>query len=284
MPTCRRSTKRRLARMTGVVPVTTLPADASTYGPRVLYYKYPVVASLPATVVNDARYVLDATKVEYLGVGGSWVAQSAPSLTLWLWKGLLRNAGSDWVDCGRPTWLNQLRPSIDEFTIRAIAKNADLSNFYGIVGMGDPRQIALGTKANGEVNAYVGDVGNGASPKLAENFFNELILSAQSSSFTTFANKLKGMDDVCGAITTSNNLFLSTLNAGLSDNFEGDLAMVEFYAGASADGSLDGLTLIDRYDFDKWDGTANGTSEKGFPFTVTDGTPFTAKSFAWVPT
>ena len=48
-----------------IVPVDTLPADASTYGPLVLYQKYPTLEDLPATVVNGQSWVVGG--VEYLG-------------------------------------------------------------------------------------------------------------------------------------------------------------------------------------------------------------------------
>lgn len=64
-----------------VVPVDTLPSDASTYGPLVLYQRYPTLEALPATVVNGYRVVVGG--VEYLGVGGVWTAQSSITQGVW---------------------------------------------------------------------------------------------------------------------------------------------------------------------------------------------------------
>jgi hypothetical protein len=67
-----------------VVPVDTLPADASTYGPLVRYQKYPTLEALPGTVVDGQSWVVGG--VEYLGVGGVWTAQAAITKTVWVWE------------------------------------------------------------------------------------------------------------------------------------------------------------------------------------------------------
>lgn len=67
--------------------VPTLPADASLYAGQVyLAPRWPLLASAPGTVVNGQRFRLPGGTygVEYLGVGGSWVAQ--PSVTFGTWK------------------------------------------------------------------------------------------------------------------------------------------------------------------------------------------------------
>lgn len=67
--------------------VDTLPADDTTKGPVVLYYKHPVVSVLPTPVVNGQSWVLDGDPdVEYKGVGGVWVAQSSITYALWMWR------------------------------------------------------------------------------------------------------------------------------------------------------------------------------------------------------
>jgi hypothetical protein len=51
--------------------------------------KYPLVASLPATVVDGQRWRLESDGLEYLGVGGVWVAQPSVTQAVWMWDGSL---------------------------------------------------------------------------------------------------------------------------------------------------------------------------------------------------
>lgn len=84
--------KRILLSDSGVIPDITESLSSGIAGVPYLRPKYPLVASLPVTVVDGASYRLDgAPVVEYLGVGGVWVPQGGITLALWGWN------GSEWV-------------------------------------------------------------------------------------------------------------------------------------------------------------------------------------------
>lgn len=68
--------------------VSTLPASGLYTGQRVLFYKYPKVASLPGSVTNGMRYVLTGSPdQEYYGVGGVWTVQTVINWNYWKWTG-----------------------------------------------------------------------------------------------------------------------------------------------------------------------------------------------------
>ena len=67
-------------------------------------------------------------------------------------------------------------------------------------------------------------------------------------------------------------------NAPTLLNPESDTALVEFRDGSG--------NLLDTYDFDsdsQWNGGASGTSQNGYAWSLTDGSPTTAVGYAWVP-
>ena len=69
-------------------PNTVSPAPS--IGANALAPRYPLIASNPITVVNGQSWRVganDATAVEILGVGGSWVEQGAITNSLWYWDG-----------------------------------------------------------------------------------------------------------------------------------------------------------------------------------------------------
>jgi hypothetical protein len=69
-----------------IITVDTLPNASDYKGQLVCAPRWPLLESAPATVVNGQRFRLAGGTygIEYLGVGGSWVAQ--PSVTFGTWK------------------------------------------------------------------------------------------------------------------------------------------------------------------------------------------------------
>lgn len=266
-----------------VKKVETLPADG-TGSPPLLAPRWPLVPVLPTPVVDGQRWCVGASydvAVEYLGIGGVWVAQASKQYGVFQWKGVFRNAGTDWVDCGRPTWINKLLPSA-QYTIRAVSLQRAVG--YGsIISVADDTlsQLNLLYAPSSMVIASVG--GNVNTPTVpAINQLRAITLAVGATTKIFVDGALYGSGSK-GVQTYSGNLIIGARNPTTGDNLEGDIAYIEIYEGANSDGSLQGLSLIDKYDFNKWNGTGSGVSQNGFPFTVSDGSPFTAKSYAWVP-
>ena len=203
--------------------------------------------------------------------------------------GVFRNEGVDWINCGRPAWLSNLVPKVNTFTIEATSSPKSLS-FQSIVGLADvdpppnptKTQFLLGYKSGGAFEVYVGGTAiGGTSGLFPVNVFNRATVAVGLTQAKCYKN---GVLDVSFNISTkvsSADLYIGALANGY--NFEGDIASVRIYSGVNADGSTTGLTLLDKYDFNKWDGSVSGTSDMGYAYTVTKATPFTELSFACVP-
>ena len=82
-----------------------------------------------------------------------------------------------------------------------------------------------------------------------------------------------------GSSVTAENLYFAGTPSAVGV-YEGRVSYAEFYS-INSSGAI--LSILDRYDFNAWDGSASGTSQNGFPFTVTDGTPAGARAVDWVP-
>jgi hypothetical protein len=77
----------------GIIGGSVLSLSPALYAGRMGYdIKHPVVTSLPTIVTNGVSYVVGG--VEYLGISGTWVAQSAVTLGLWI------SVGNSWVPVG----------------------------------------------------------------------------------------------------------------------------------------------------------------------------------------
>lgn len=196
---------------------------------------------------------------------------------------VFNNVGTDWINCGRPSWLDQLRPSVDEFTICAVFMPSSFpsaSRIYSLEGVaGAQTQFSLIPNATGGLFARLG--GTSASPLhtgLTANTWYNHKLNAK----LPVANSTSVLNGASVAILTPSN-YVSTSNLFIGafsqnptvENFEGMIAKVAFCNGSGV--------IVDVLDLNKWDGSSAVYFDSGHACTVTDGTPFTAKSYACIP-
>lgn len=197
--------------------------------------------------------------------------------------GVFNNAGTDFVNCGRPANLISLLVPTVASTVCAVVLPSNYSQtgqLYALSG-GSGAIVSQTYVQTGSFGYSCGGASVSVIPVSTVGFKSVRSSNTGSAHFITVDGSPSSMV-ANGADTYSGSLFIGGRTDGESVNFEGRIASVSFYSGFNADGSCTGLQLIDRYDFNKWDGSANGTSLMGNPYTVTDGTPLTAKSYAWV--
>lgn len=223
---------------------------------------------------------------------------------LLMWHGgyqggrVFHNDGTDYVDCGRPAFLNQLNPTVDEFTVRFSFKTTSTNQMYlfGLGPVAPSNERQLGVRVNNVVGdqqlsiSIGGDYKNsGVIANLLDGKVKNCVLKVTTTNIYLFVNNAFIFSTAfTGSNTSTNNLMIGTLDSTspASFNFQGDTCCLEFYSGVgdTASASLIGLTLLDSYNFgdpSQWNGGSSGTSLNGNAFTVTDGAPTGAGDYAY---
>lgn len=200
---------------------------------------------------------------------------------------VFKNEGTDWVNCGRPAHLMALLNPTIASTVRSVFKSISVASGYvwGLADSGAVIQNGLYTLLGVDgCGGAVGGSGLFANPRVTiSSDYNAVTLLTDGASFAKISNGTLMGDVPKGTLTSSASLYIGSRTDGVSVNFEGFVAVVDFYSGFNPDGSCNGLTLVDRLDFNKWDGTGTIRFDSGHACTVADGTPFTAKSYACIP-
>ena len=192
---------------------------------------------------------------------------------------VFNNAGSDWIDCGRPSFISHLSTITRAGYRCKVVFKINANTWSTLVGLGTSspttRQLQIGVSNTGvSANLYLGGASSdmpiqqsGTWGFLDINYPKTGLATASTTLGTTVINS--------GVIADyTGNLMFGVLSDG-NDAAEASTAFVKFW---DSDGKL-----LDNYDFNRWDGTGSGASEKGNIYNVTDGTPFTAKSYSWIP-
>lgn len=185
---------------------------------------------------------------------------------------VFHNDGADFIDCGRPALLDQLHPTVDEFAVRFSFKTTSTNQMYlfglGPAGVSSERQ--LGVRVNNVVGdqqlsiSIGGDYKNsGAIANLLDGTVKNCVLKVTTTNIYLFVNNAFIFSTTfTGSSTSTNNLMIGTLDSTSpsSFNFQGDMCCLEFYSGVgdTASASVNGLTLLDSYNFTDsslWDGS-----------------------------
>ena len=196
---------------------------------------------------------------------------------------VFNNAGSDWINCGRPSWLDQLRPDVDAFTVCAVFMPTSVptaSRVYSLEGSsGSQTQFSLIPISNGGLHSRLG--GTSANPihtgLTANTWYNhKLNAKIPVANSTSVLNGANVAVLTPGNYVSTSNLFIGTYSQNPTvENFEGMIAKFAVCNGSGA--------IIDVLDLNKWDGSSTVYFDSGHACTVTDGAPLTKKGYACIP-
>lgn len=191
---------------------------------------------------------------------------------------VFKNEGSDWINCGIPSWLAGLTPNVNYF-IDVVALSLATTAGYYFASTGSPAENLFNLYVSSAESSFGGGVGAGATKSTPTLYTNAdvykcitLINDAASARVT-----VDGSSAVFpkGAYSTPRTLFIGGRTDGATANYEGSIACFRVRNGSGA--------IIDTLDMNKWDGTSTMRFDSGHACTVTDGAPFTAKSYACIP-
>ena len=230
----------------GGLPVVLYPTD-----------QVPPIASIPAgAVVYDTTDGVVKRKVQ-----------------------VFHNEGFDWVDVGRPSWLANVRPTVDSFSVSCICAPSLVDSgtilSWGAESPASNRQFQIFCETN--LSALLGGQAiRVLSPVVANKW--ERFYAEQTGATTLLSYNGLSNTGIAGSYTGTPKVFVGGRTDGTSNNFEGDTALIEIRDGSGA--------LLDCIDFtrtDLWDGGATGYTCAGNPFTASDGTPFGVAKQTLVP-
>ena len=265
---------------------------------------WPSIADIPqGMVVLDTDGVVKQKVGDYLvpdpvTIIGSGPLASAPAASavnqnlfymstdfgLCKYVSVFNNAGSDWIDCGRPSWLAQLRPNVDAFfidVVYSIASYSAVGRVYSLEAASSlETQFSMIPTSNASATYIrIGGAGTINIGKVPINTFVRHTLAGKvpaSASQSTLNDNAPVTITSGGSFISPNNLVLGGYSPDpATQNMEGRIACFRVRNGAGA--------VIDMLDLNKWDGTGTVRFDSGHACMVTDGTPFTAKSYSLIP-
>ena len=197
---------------------------------------------------------------------------------------VFNNAGIDEIRCGRPSDIISLLSPDTASTVCVVVQPASTGGgFLFSVGDSTTLQTSLSVLSEG-VAGGVGANGVYCSPAIAKT--TDMDVYTLFTDGETFAKVRRGQSVSTvsrGSATSPGPLLIGARYGFTSNNFEGLIVSISFFAGFNTDGTCNGLTLVDKYDFTKWDGSANGASLKGNPYTIVARSPITERVAALVP-
>lgn len=222
--------------------------------------------------------------------GAMWYDETSVSSAnpsgLWQCRGVFNNVGTDWIDCGVPTFItNYMRPGVDSFIVEAVAKKSSSVDSFGpLVETGTAGATRIFELAHvGSANNYALQANSGGVQYRNEyinvpvNIYHKytLVSTPGANGCSVYYDGVLVGNFTSGLYSTITGMrFMGSPGIGI-EYFDGKLASVRFFSVSSG--------LLDAYDFDLWNGTGSGMSQNGNAYTVTDGNPFTAKGYDWVP-
>ena len=202
-----------------------------------------------------------------------------------------KNEGFDYLDTGRPSWIGALNPteSFTICTVLKIKKTAAIAQYLLGLLQGDDtpsQQVSVffhqGAK---NVSMVIGGLAANASYALpsVDTLLDICITSngLKSDLWINGASLISGLTN--GSFVTSQNLKIFGYAYNTAYNSEAIFFQSSIYSGYSSDGTKNGLSLIEKYDMDKWDGSTSGIGNNGTPYTIVKATPFTEETYALVP-
>lgn len=231
----------------GGLPVVLYPTD-----------QFPTIASIPTgAVVYDITDGVVKKKVR-----------------------VFHNEGTDWVDVGRPSWLANVRPAVDSFSVSCICSPSVVDTgtiiSWGTGVIIEQRQFQMFIETL-NLRAWFGGQRTDNVHQIVANKWSKFY-AEQKGATTLLSHNGLSNTSLAGSYTGTSNVFVGGRTDGASYNFEGDTALIAIRDGSGA--------LLDCIDFtrtDLWDGGATGYTCAGNPFTVSDGTPFGVAKETLVP-
>ena len=193
---------------------------------------------------------------------------------------VFNNVGLDWIDCGFPPLLSGLTGIADSFTLEAVfsittARNSRILSFGESAGAS---QWRLMTSLAGALVPTIGSTSSARGSYVVNEWVKyEIKATAGSNLATAYKNGIQqGSQFAITDETSLTSLIIGGFSGNPSaENLEGMVACFRVRDGSG--------TVIDTLDLNKWDGTAIARFDSGHACTVSDGTPFTAKSYACIP-
>lgn len=201
-------------------------------------------------------------------------------------SGVFNNVGTDLINCGVLPYLAPIASSNGAITIEILYCTSSINVFAAPVSWADSESLinlAVKQRTTNKLWALTtGSVLVESSNVITSNTFNKVIVSRRQASTAITLNSVSTVVSASSTLSTVNRKFFIGGHP-TNENIEGRVWRVRVYSGYTGDESLSALTMLDEWDFNKWDGSANGMSLNGYPFVVSDGTPFTAKGYSWIP-
>jgi hypothetical protein len=189
-------------------------------------------------------------------------------------RGISWSSGADAVNLGRPEWLSKMRPSVDEFTVcfgfYATTGTVNYALALTEVAATTQHQISI-YFTSGSLRVVVGGVSKFI---LFDDGAHMLYISV---GLVTTRIKLDTEDKgsfAHGSILSAADLYLSSRTDSQSINYSnGGTYDVGFFSGVNAEGTCEGLDLLDFFALDDPAGTTEITGTNGTIGYVTDGSP-----------
>lgn len=207
-----------------------------------------------------------------------------------------KNEGVDYENLGRPSWLGSMRPGTDAFTIRQLINFADntaaqVSFGIGSVASSPSRQFAIrrnSATGDGKLAIIVGGTYLETTFVITPSVIHNILVSiANNGPVTAFVDgSLVFTGTRTGTYTDdSRSVLIGALDSGsvATYNAESSTLLTEIYSGYTTAATVSGLSLLDRYDSNTWDGSTSGTSIMGNAYSVTKASPLTEEAFTWCP-
>lgn len=199
---------------------------------------------------------------------------------------VFENAGTDLVNCGVLPYVEDAVANDSDITLECVFAAASIgANMVPAVigGLLAETNISLKVRDSGLMWANVGMLSVVGNSTLVVNKFYRAKASRNSTKISLCYNDLSFVRSVTNPLAYPNKPFLIGGHLSNSENFEGSIAKVRVYSGYSATCDVSSLVLLDEWDFNKWAGGLTGSSLKGYPFTVVDGTPETRLGYRCIP-
>ena len=219
----------------------------------------------------------------------AWVPQDDVTMGVWRSQSVFKSDGSDIVTSQSTLpYLESIATANGEVTLEAFC-NPAVVNVYQCpvmwtLGGTDSNNFGIKARTNGTVWSMSGQTAPAQGNQVLTAGVPVRLVASRKSDET----QISYMETTTPIAITLDPLLTGRLLVigGYATDIEkwiGSISKVNIYAGYTPDGSVSGLTLLDTVDFSAWDGAATIYSAKGYAFSLIDGSPFTARSFEWVP-
>lgn len=207
------------------------------------------------------------------------------------------NSGIDYGDCGRPDWLiNNMRPSVDEFSFSVVCVNSgsDVQRFiFGIGGRFTVPDRQIGLRFNAafgdkKLVLYLGGVQYESAAILDSYLGIVFIDGIIGTDFITVRINGVPVISFSGALgsyvdTQNRNFLINSVDSNFPAdyNFDALTCCLRFYSGYDLGFNFSGLPILEWFTLDQGTGTSTpGINET--PCNWTDGAPNELWRYKWL--